>query len=247
MLGGVEDDDQRSKYEVAKQVVINVAAGLAGYLGPGAGALAAGAAPIVLAGLDYISSTIGSRRLDHSTETLTDAADEFGAETTDQFIEFVKAAVSDEDRQELLARALTIAQDTAMRDKRRALGRVVAQAASDTGTKVDKQLIYLRVLDDLDEPHIRLLRLMTTKPPHQDAVNQQMEAIGRGPVRQWHPSDLGQVDAGLAEVVWSLLPVLERHGLISGGKEVLTQAGREPEYTVTPYGEWFLTMLAEPK
>jgi hypothetical protein len=245
MLGGVEDE-QQSKYEVAKQVVINVAAGLAGYLGPGAGALAAGAAPIVLAGLDYISSTIGSRRLDHATETLTDAADEFGAETTDQFIEFVKAAVSDEDRQELLARALTIAQDTAVRDKRRALGRVVAQAASDTDTKVDKQLIYLRVLDDLDEPHIRLLRLMTTKPPHQDAVNQQMEAIGR-PVRQWHPSDLGQADPGLAEVVWSLLPVLERHGLISGGNEVLTQAGREPEYTVTPYGEWFLTMLGEPE
>lgn len=61
------------------------------------------------------------------------------------------------------------------------------------GTKVDKQLIYLRVLDDFDEPHIRLLRLMTTKPPHQDALNQQMEAIGRSPVRQWHPSDLAGV------------------------------------------------------
>jgi hypothetical protein len=27
---------------------------------------------------------------------------------------------------------------------------------------------------------------------------------------------------------------------------VITWAGREPEYIVTPYGEWFLTMLAEP-
>jgi hypothetical protein len=26
---------------------------------------------------------------------------------------------------------------------------------------------------------------------------------------------------------------------------VITWAGREPEYIVTPYGEWFLTMLAE--
>jgi hypothetical protein len=247
MLDGV-GDEQRTRYEVARQVVINVTAGLAGYLGPGAGALAAGAAPIVLVGLDYISRTIGSRRLEHATETLTDAADDFGAETFEEFVEFVKAAVSDEDRQELLARALTIAQDTAMRDKRRALGRVVAQAAaSDTGTKVDKQLIYLRVIDDLDEPHIRLLRLMTTKPSHQDAVNRQMEAIGRGPIRQWHPSDLAQADPGLVDVVWSLLPVLARHGLISGGREVLTRAGREPEYTVTPYGEWFLTMLAEPE
>jgi hypothetical protein len=236
MLGGVADE-QQSIHEVAQQVVVNVAAGLAGYLGPGAGAVAAGAAPIVLAGLDYISGTIGSRRLDHATETLKDAAEEFGAETTEEFVEFVKAAVSDEDRQELLARALTIAQDTAMRDKRRALGRVVAQAVRDIGTKVDKELIYLRVLDDLDEPHIRLLRLMTTKPPHLDPVNRQMEAIGRTPVRQWHPSDLGQADPELADVVWSLLPPLDRHGLISGGYEVLTWAGHEPEYTVTPYGE----------
>lgn len=150
MLDGVTDE-QQSLYEVAEQVVVNVAAGLAGYLGLGAGAVAAGAAPIVLAGLDHISRTIGTRRLDHATETLTDAAEEFGAETTEEFFEFVTAAVSDKDHQELLARALTIAQDTAMRDKRRALGRVVAQAARDTGTKVDKELLYLRVLDDLDE------------------------------------------------------------------------------------------------
>ena len=134
-----------------------------------------------------------------------------------------------------------------MRDKRRALGRVVAQAARDIGTKVDKELVYLRVLDDLDEPHIRLLRLMTTKPPHLDLVNLQMKAVGRTPIRQWHPSDLGQADPGLADVVWSLLPMLDRHGLISGGYEVLTWAGHEPEYTVTPYGEWFLTMLADPE
>src|SRR5215470_12806420 len=43
-----------------------------------------------------------------------------------------------------------------MRDMRRALGRVVSQAAKDTGTKVDNELIYLRVLADLDEPHVRL-------------------------------------------------------------------------------------------
>ena len=54
-------------------------------------------------------------------------------------------------------------------------------------------------------------------------------------------------DPGVAEVVWSLLPGLARHGLISGGYEVLTWAGHEPEYIVTPYGEWFLTMLAESK
>ena len=243
MLEGM--GEQQSVHEVARQVVVNIAAGLAGYMGPGAGAAAAGAAPLVLVGLDYISSTIGARRLDHATETLTDAANELGAETTGEFIEFVKAAVSDEDRQELLARALTIAEDTAMRDKRRALGRVVAQAANDTGTKVDKELIYLRVLADLDEPHVRLLRVMSTRPPYQDAFNQQVEAIGHDPIRQWYPSALCLADPGLADVVWSLLPVLNRHGLISGGQDVLTPAGHEPEYAITRYGEWFLTILAE--
>ena len=47
--------------------------------------------------------------MDHATETLTDAPIEFGAATTEEFIEFVEAAVSDPERQELLARALTIA------------------------------------------------------------------------------------------------------------------------------------------
>lgn len=241
------DDEQPSVSQLARQVVVNVAAGLAGYVGPGAGAIAAGAAPVVLVALDWISGTLGSRRIDHATETLTFGAEEYGADTPESFGEFVKAAVSDEECQELLARALTIAQDAAYRDKRRALGRVLAQAARDTGTKVDLELIYVRIIADLDEPHIRLLRLMTTKPLYQDRRIELMEASGSGPVRQWHPSDLGQADPGLADVVYSLLPVLGRHGLISGGYEVITTSGHEEEYTITPFGEFFLTLLAGPE
>jgi hypothetical protein len=244
----VSEQEEQSRYELARQVVVGFAAGLAaGYAGPLPGAVAAGAAPLVLAGMDYISATIGSRRVEHATETLTDGADEFGAKTPEEFVEFIKAAVSDEEHQELLARALTIAQDTAMRDKRRALGRALAAAASDTGTKVDDELLFIRVLADLDEPHIRLLRLMSTAPPHLDAVNRQMEAVGRTAVRQWHPSDIGVQDPGLADVVWGLLPVLDRNQLVSGGYDVMTTSGHEPEYTITPYGEWFLTRLDEPE
>jgi hypothetical protein len=196
--------------------------------------------------MDYISGTIGSRRREHAAETLTDAADEYGAQTPGEFVEFIKAAVSDEEHQELLARALTIAQDTAMRDKRRALGRALAAAASDTGTKVDDELLSIRALADLDPPHIRCLRIMATEPPHLDAINRQRQAVGHPVVRQWHPSDIAQQDPGLADVAGALLPILARHGLISGGYDVLTWAGHEPEYAITPYGEWFLTRLAEP-
>ena len=79
-----------------------------------------------------------------------------------------------------------------------------------------------------------------------DAVNQQRQAIGEPAVRQWHPSDIASQDPGLADTVWALLPVLARNHLIAGGYEVLTWAGREPEYVITSYGEHMLARLTEP-
>lgn len=200
----------------------------------------------MLAGIDYISAAIGARRLEHAAETLSDAADEAGARTAEEFVEFLRAAVTDPEHQELLARALTIAQDTAMRDKRRALGRALASAA-DTGTKVDDELLFIRVLADLDPPHIRCLRIMAAGPPHLDAINRQRLATGEPPVRQWHPSDIAHQDPGLKNSVWALLPVLASHQLIYGGDMVLTRAGREPEYVISSYGEFVLARLAEPE
>lgn len=227
----MSDDEGHPRYELARQVVLNFGAGLvAGYGGPLAGATAAGAVPAVLAGMDFIATTIGFRRILHATQALTDGADDYGAKTPEEFIEFVKAAVSDEDHQELLARALTIAQDTAMRDKRRALGRSLAQAARDTGTKVDEELLFIRVLADLDEPHIRLLRLMSTEPD-----------------RQWHPLNIIEKDPGTADFVWSGLSVLARHQLVSGGYEVAPPTPRLPDNTITPFGMHVLARLAEPE
>ena len=62
----------------------------ASYADPAIGAAAAGAAPAVLAGIDYISATIGARRLEHAAETLSDAADEAGARTAEEFVEFLR-------------------------------------------------------------------------------------------------------------------------------------------------------------
>ncbi len=74
------------------------------------------------------------------TETLAGAAEELGGETADQLRRFADQAASDETYQELLARTLTIAQDSAMRDKRSALGRALANALEDTGTRVDGEI-----------------------------------------------------------------------------------------------------------
>ena len=240
-------EEQRPKHELAIQVVVAVAAGAAGLAGPEVGAAATGLSPLAVAGIGRISEAITSRRLEHATETLEDAAEAYGAETPKEFIALVEAAVSDEEHQELLARVLTIAQDTAMRDKRRALGRALAAAASDTGTKVDDELLFIRVLADLDAPHIRVLRIATTVPPRRDPFARQMEADGRSPVRQWYPSSIAEADPGLAEVAWALLDTLQHHGLLWSSGDQLTTAGMESEYEITPYGEWFLERLAEPE
>lgn len=229
-----------TRADLARQVVVNLAAGAAsGYAGPLAGTAAAGGAPVVLVAMDYIAAAIGRRRREHAAETLTDAADEAGAQTPQEFTEFVMAALRDDEHQELLSRALTAAMDTAMRDKRRALGRSLASALDETGTAVDDELVFIRVLADLDAAHVRLLRLMSTVPSHITA-----QGIA---ARQWYPWSISQADPGLAGTVWPLLQVLDQHGLITGGSEHWVPGGvMEPEYEITPYGEWFLDRLAAP-
>ncbi len=47
-----------------------------------------------------------------------------------------------------------------MRDKRRVLGRALANALDDTGTRVDDEIAFVRMLADLDPVHIRVLKLL---------------------------------------------------------------------------------------
>lgn len=225
-------DERQPRYELARQVVLTTAAGLAGYAGPGAGALAAGAVPLALVGINYV---IGKRRVDHAAETLMDAADAFGAETPEQLIEFIEAAVSDEQHQELLARALTVAQDTAYRDKRRALGRALASAASDTGTKVDDELLFIRVIADLDAPHIRLLWMLDNAPPAPS------DPYARLTFPHWHAVTIAKADSGLNDSLSPLLRTLLEHELV-----VDYRSHESDAYSLSTYGRWLLLRLAEP-
>jgi hypothetical protein len=83
---------------------------------------------------------------------LLDGADAYETATGEGFTRFIEAAISDAEHQELLARALTIGQDAAMRDKRAAVGRAIASAASDAGTSVDEEMLFVRLIDALDAP-----------------------------------------------------------------------------------------------
>jgi hypothetical protein len=207
------------------------AAAGAGLAGPDAGAMATALSPALEAALGYAYERLSSARHGRAAETLTDAADAAGAETDEEFLEFIEQALSSPERQELLARVLLIAQDTAMRDKRRALGRVLASAVSDNGTLVDEELVFIRVVDDLDPFHIRLMRLMAGRPAR--LANLQADA------RPWMLADVAEADPGLANVTWSLMTALEGHGLVWSTNMT------DPEYSLSQYGESFLDRLAD--
>lgn len=230
-----------SRAELARQVVVGLAAGAAAsYAGPVAGTIASGATPVLLAGMDYISATIGTRRLEHATETLGDAADEAGAKTPEDFIEFVKAAVRDERHQELLARALTVAQDTAIRDKRRALGRALTAGIAGDDAKIDAELLFIRAVADIDTPHIRLLALMASEFLVPDIPG------GADSPGGWSQDAIASRDPGLGDALPALLATLVSHGLVRAEDRPTTWAGMDSAqtYTVTAVGRTLLERLA---
>ena len=177
------------------------------------------------------------------------AAGELGGDQADQLRRFADAAASDETYQELLARALTIAQDTSIRDKRRALGRALASALDETGTRVDHEIAFVRMLADLDPAHIRVLKIMSRRPEHLDKVAAQMKAADDPKAaRQWYERSIVEADPGLEGAVWGALRVLERHGLIWDRGEMLVPPphGRQHEFEITPFGDYLIDRLAAP-
>lgn len=96
---------------------------------------------------------LGRRRAEHAADTLLDVAEAASLPLDD----FLDKAVSDDRRHELFARTLRIAQDTARRDKRRALGRALAAGVMGDDARIDEEMLFIRAVDDVDEMHVRLL------------------------------------------------------------------------------------------
>ena len=234
-------------------LVIKVVAGAvgaaAGLAGPDAAVAGAGLAPVLEGVLSQVFGRLSAKRAERVAETLVDAAEDLGGDTAEQLRRFADAAASDETYQELLARTLTIAQDTAMRDKRRALGRALANALDDTGTRVDDEIAFVRMLAELDPVHIRVLKIMSRRPKHLDRVAVQMNAADDPKAaRQWYEWSIVDADLGLEGSVWGALRVLERHGLILDRGEQLVPPphGMQHEYQITDYGDYLIDRLAEP-
>jgi hypothetical protein len=191
---------------------------------PAIGAVAVGSTPIFEAIATFAVKQLGQRRIEHAAETLLDAA-----EAADEpLADFIDKAVADDRRHELFARALIIAQDTAWRNKRRALGRALAAGVMEDEARIDEELLFVRAVDDVDEIHIRLLGRV---------ADGSRLTVG----------DIARADPGLEDAMLVLLGQLQSHGLIDSRSPV-TPGGAmtpEPHYFITDWGRRFLDRLAD--
>jgi hypothetical protein len=224
--GGPSAAEVKSDQELAVKVTVGALTGIASAEGPDAAIAAQAAAPVIEAMFTAAIGRLGRRRVERAAETLTDAAE--AAKMPLQ--EFMDNAVSDDRRQELFARTLTLAQDTALRSKRRALGRALAAGVVGDDARIDDELLFIRAVADIDTMHIRLLDLLQQPDGHQG----------------WSYKDVVDADPGLAPAARALLGTLELHGLVASRRanRVVSNTGSTQIYTGTCAGDAFLRRLA---
>jgi hypothetical protein len=219
----VTEAERESDKNLAIQLVVAFGIGLATVYGAVPGGLATMLGPLLTAVLNALTR-VGRRRAEHAADTLLDAADKAGLPVE----EFFERAVADDLRHELFARVLTVAQDAAWRNKRRALGRALAAGVMGDEARIDEELLFVRAVDGIDEMHIRLLGRV--------ADGGRLTA-----------GDIALADPGLGDGVLALLGQLQSHGLIDSRSPVTPGGAMTPEpyYFITPSGRTFLARLAD--
>ncbi len=227
--GEPTEGEVRADQELAVQIFAASVLAPLNLLGSPGAVLATIATPIATRIASFVVVKLSERRVRNAAETVVDAVEAAGVPLT----QFTDMAVSDDRRHELLARTLTIAQDTALRDKRRALGRALAAGVMGDDAKIDYELLFIRAVADVDEMHIRLLsRMRATGPP--------AGKLG------WDLMDIMNADPGLMIAASALLSALELHGLVArtvSTRIIPSATGTQTVYNVTPGGEAFLDRL----
>jgi hypothetical protein len=223
-------DEVRADMELAAQTIAATVLGVIAVVGGPVGVVASvGLSPITLAIASKTADKLAQRRVQHAAETVLDAAETAGLPLD----EFTDLAVSDDIRHELLARTLIIAQDTALRDKRRALGRALAAGVMGDDAKIDEELPLIRAVADVDEMHIRLL----------SRLREQEHPVGK---LGWDLMGIMDADPGIMVAAPTLLATLTLHGLVH--EQVTTRAvpsatGRQTLYSIAALGKAFLNRL----
>jgi hypothetical protein len=212
--------------ELYIRTAVAVLVGGASLLGPDAGAAATSLAPAM-------EAAVGQRRVRHAAEAVAYAAEASGMPAD----ELLEQAVSDDQRHELLARTLGAAQDAALRDKRRALGRALAAGIEGDDARIDDELLFIRAVADVDVPHIKLLEILSEDQPLPGQLRGSPFHGGwsLATVAARHP----EFGGALPSLVWTL----ESHGLIQTVRSgTLTSA---VAYTITSAGRKLLSRLAD--
>jgi hypothetical protein len=225
--------EQDSSHELAVRTAAAMLAAGASLLGPDAGAAATALTPAMEAVLARVAAAAGQRRLCHAAETVADAAEASGLTVE----ELLQQAVADDRRHELLSRALGIAQDAALRDKRRALGRALAAGIEGDDARIDDELLFIRAVADVDVPHIKLLKILSEDQPFAGRLSGSPFHGGwsLATVAARHP----EFGAALPALIWGL----ESHALVQTVRSATPTTA--VAYTITSAGRQLLNRLTE--
>lgn len=235
MSQAVATEGRAGSHDLAVRTSAAALTGLAGLLGPDAAAAATALSPALEAVLSHVAGRIKQRWNRNTAETLADAAEASGEPVEDLLLK----AVADDRRHELLARALGIAQDAALRDKRRALGRALAAGIAGDDARIDDELLFIRAVADIDAPHIRLLALISDDQPFPGRLSGSVFHGG------WSLGTIAARDRGFGEALPALIGTLESHGLIQALRSSTPYQSSTAAYSITAAGSQLLQRLAE--
>ncbi len=172
------------------------------------------AIPVVGGSLSILVANVAARRRERVTELGMSAVAEAGSPQR-----LAEAAQGDERIADMLVSAAFAASETAVEEKRRAMGRVVGQAARDDA-RIDESQVLLRALLDLDGPEFRLLGQIAPLDGDQDAVRTVADAA---------PSPV--------------VSVLLRNGVV---EQVGTYGGGQAIVGLTPFGRALVEFVRSP-
>lgn len=209
----------------------------------------AGAVPLVGSTLaEAISVTIPRQRLDRVIEFI---------EALEQRLSEVEKAVIHENKYflDLLEDGVVQSSRTVSPEKRDHLVSFLAKAAEVERGEYEAKKKLLRILEELTEKDLAILRGIHAKGYQRTARDHPVPTLARGPYQELSETERYEYD--LAQVSWGLhIATLERHGLLVAEREEPDQDGTsrhlDPEtglprirsYRVSDLGEVLLASLA---
>jgi hypothetical protein len=231
-------DDQGDDVTNAVLQLLTTGAGSAGalaVLGTGAAGTIVGAvAPAALA----LSVKLGQRAAEwcrlREGRVVELAAASMGG------LDIFENRLQDPERLELYSRVIKAAGRSTFEAKLRALAKVLADGVMDGGS-VYEAMVLVPVIEDLEAPHVLLLRHLDATPMPAEEFRRP-SCQGQEP-EGWELHDLEQAVPVSAGVIGTLVAVLVRHGLIRDAGGGTWNSLGPAVYQIAPLGERCLLLL----